>query len=610
LYQRKILAILWMCPIYATTSWLSLVFVNLSEYLGIIKDLYEAYIIYMFLAFLIAVLGKGDRAVAVNTLAIHADHLKPPMSIFGPKEFDNPREKADAVLLQCQIFAMQFVLFKPLCGITRLILEKRDIAENLSHYDYRSPFFYVLIVENLSVFFAFMGLLKFYHAAEEDLGWCRPFPKFLCIKGVVFMTFWQGLVISILANTPSLTSPKSGAGNGTEITVHEDAEDKWAAQAQNFLICLEMLIFSVAHFFAFPTSEWQDGYRVSDKKATKFGDNMALNDFLQDLKLVLTSKSKSKKKKKFYDRKDEDDDSLNSNDEDEQIAEVTVTRKLKALLSSRSLNDDEGDEADQNDEERGTSPLHEIDDNGADDNHDNNGAHEEEHELDLDELRRALAASLLSPELQETTAALLRDCVRDKMRSSFGGDASTSATIRRTTAVAQARTKRDESVAISGCESTTSYGALHQPAQESSRIKSISRKSIEQVSIPDPPPQTPERQSSSDTTTRSRNPKTPQDADELHPPSFPPPPPPASSDEEDDNGKENSNGITSHDRHGGTVEGPNHEAKGRDFSSLDNEPQTHVDNAAAEKSSLLSDGVALRPSIFTKMSSLEGGKKG
>ena len=44
--QRKILAILWMSPIYAITSWFSLVFHSAEGYLAIIKDGYEAYVIY------------------------------------------------------------------------------------------------------------------------------------------------------------------------------------------------------------------------------------------------------------------------------------------------------------------------------------------------------------------------------------------------------------------------------------------------------------------------------------------------------------------------------------------------------------------------------------
>jgi uncharacterized coiled-coil protein SlyX len=54
--QRKILAILWMSPIYAITSWFSLVFHSAEGYLAIIKDGYEAYVIYqvrLLLSFLI-----------------------------------------------------------------------------------------------------------------------------------------------------------------------------------------------------------------------------------------------------------------------------------------------------------------------------------------------------------------------------------------------------------------------------------------------------------------------------------------------------------------------------------------------------------------------------
>ncbi len=37
--------------------------------------------------------------------------------------------------------------------------------------DYRSPQFYIIILENVSVFLAFSGLLKFYHAVQDDLSW-------------------------------------------------------------------------------------------------------------------------------------------------------------------------------------------------------------------------------------------------------------------------------------------------------------------------------------------------------------------------------------------------------------------------------------------------------
>jgi len=94
------------------------------------------------------------------------------------------------------------------------------------------------------------------------------------------MTFWQGLVISFLARTTNINgNPSSGKA--------ADDPDAWGKQAQNFLICLEMLLFSIAHFYCFPTEEWADGYQPSVEKKMSMGDNMALGDFMDDLKIIM-----------------------------------------------------------------------------------------------------------------------------------------------------------------------------------------------------------------------------------------------------------------------------------------------------------------------------------
>lgn len=193
--QRKILAILWMCPIYSVTSWLSLVIPTIEGYLAILKDMYEAYVIYQFLSFLIAVLGKGDRDAVVDMLAGHASHLSPPIRCFGwcRKELayirgedatmDETRRLADDVLMQCQVFAMQFVFLRPLLTAILFTLKKIDyhgpmflvddeqLNSGSAMVDYRTPQFYLVILENISVFLAFNGLIKFYHAVQDDLSW-------------------------------------------------------------------------------------------------------------------------------------------------------------------------------------------------------------------------------------------------------------------------------------------------------------------------------------------------------------------------------------------------------------------------------------------------------
>lgn len=296
--QRKILAILWMSPIYAVTSWLSLVFPNFEGYLAIVKDFYEAYVIYQFLSMCMSVIGRGDRDNVVNALANHADHLDPPMRFCGwcrgKYPYPTPEALASAVLMQCQIFAMQFVFFKPLTAVGLFTCQNYDVCKIPSEYIsdkvlygilpikyLEDPIVWLRIVQNISVFMAFSGLLKFYHAVQDDLAWCNPFPKFLCIKGIVFMTFWQGLVISFLATTTN-----EGPA-GTKSANDDTDPDLWGKQAQNFLICLEMLLFSIAHFYCFPTDEWQEGYQPVIEKKVRGLDNMAFGDFVADLKLIM-----------------------------------------------------------------------------------------------------------------------------------------------------------------------------------------------------------------------------------------------------------------------------------------------------------------------------------
>lgn len=171
-FQRKILAILWMCPIYSVTSWLSLVFISIEGYLAIIKDLYEAYCIYTFLSFIIAVLGRGDREAVISLLELHSDHLPEPVQLCGwcsPKQFESSRAKADAVLLQCQVFAMQFVFFRPLTSMLTFIFDKVGLGNNVPIW--ASPQNWTSMVENISITFAFWGLLRIYHLVQNDLAW-------------------------------------------------------------------------------------------------------------------------------------------------------------------------------------------------------------------------------------------------------------------------------------------------------------------------------------------------------------------------------------------------------------------------------------------------------
>ena len=111
----------------------------------------------------------------------------------------------------------------------------------------------------------------------------QPFPKFLAIKGVVFMTFWQGLVISIIVN---VNLHQGGQLNKDD---DETSPREQSAMIQNILICLEMLFFSIAHWCVFPTDEWEPGYRRREYAKPGIG----IKDFVQDMSYIAESRKKS-----------------------------------------------------------------------------------------------------------------------------------------------------------------------------------------------------------------------------------------------------------------------------------------------------------------------------
>lgn len=133
------------------------------------------------------------------------------------------------------------------------------------------------------------------------------------------MTFWQGLVISLLASTTAFGKTPSKESD------QADDPDIWGKQAQNFLVCLEMLLFSIAHFYCFPTEEWDPGYRPMMEKKAGVGE-LAFGDFITDLKLIFSGDLKKTLKTKNLTKSY----SVSIDDDDENVASVYASINEKA----------------------------------------------------------------------------------------------------------------------------------------------------------------------------------------------------------------------------------------------------------------------------------------
>lgn len=52
----------------------------------------------------------------------------------------------------------------------------------------------------MSISISLYSLILFYMATEERLKPFNPFYKFLCIKAILFFSFWQACLFTILSN--------------------------------------------------------------------------------------------------------------------------------------------------------------------------------------------------------------------------------------------------------------------------------------------------------------------------------------------------------------------------------------------------------------------------
>jgi len=242
-----IFIILTMIPIYASTAWLDLFQKQYTMFWDIFREICEALVIYSFYRFLVVALGGSEKLMTLLNEKHDIPHIIPFKMIcsrWGMKE--------GMFYIWTRRGILQFVPVKIVLAAATFILQYLDYYKD-GEFDYRYGYIYQIFVGNISQILAMYCLALLYQATKTELLHIRSMTKLLCIITVIFITFWQGILIAFLV--------KLGTLNATLIYTTESP----AKTFQDFIICFEMFLASLAYYYAFPYKEFYtpDPYSIT-----------------------------------------------------------------------------------------------------------------------------------------------------------------------------------------------------------------------------------------------------------------------------------------------------------------------------------------------------------
>lgn len=268
--QKRIIRILGMVPVYAISSFISLLFFQSSLYMEFIQSCYEAYIVYCFLLLLTKYLG-GHRGVEDTIMKSNYIYLGFPCHYcIKPKPTANWVWYFKAGLLQ-------YSWITPICTGIAVVLNLAGVYDN-GRWNFKKGYPYIVIIINISQMVALYCLVVFYNNLKIELKPFQPLAKFITIKLLVFFIFWQGVLMSGLAAVGVLRNSECDPaankycnGSTTGFTVEEEK-----ILLGNILICVEMFFFAIAHHWIFSWEPYVNGtfielmeFRTAESKSKR-----------------------------------------------------------------------------------------------------------------------------------------------------------------------------------------------------------------------------------------------------------------------------------------------------------------------------------------------------
>ena len=239
-------------------------------------DRLQAFTIYTFFQLLINFIG-GERALILLTYG------RPPVSHLWPLNYCLPKiDISDPhTFLAIKRGVLQYTWLRPLLAVAIVIMKATGTYQE-GYIGLRSGYFWSGLIYNISITVCLYALALFWICMSEDLQLFRPMPKFLCIKGIIFASYWQGFFLSILVWLGAIPDDVPGY-----------SPDNLAAAIQDVLICFEMPVFAIAHWYAFSWHDYADPTISAARLPVKYAmrDAFGAQDLIQDTKETFGGKN-------------------------------------------------------------------------------------------------------------------------------------------------------------------------------------------------------------------------------------------------------------------------------------------------------------------------------
>ena len=259
--QRLICRILFMVPIYSIDSLVALEAYKYGNVVGLVRDTYEAYVIYMFYNLMMKLLGgeemclqlwrergrqqrglpgksesTGGESSAFEEEAT-MDHLFPMNHCWKPLKLNR---RALDIWKFC---LAQYMVLNPLLTCIAIPLYFLDLYKD-GDFEPTGTYIYFAGIRFWSVTFAFTSLVYFFISTKDFLEPHKPLFKFAAVKAVVFLSFWQSVVLAGL--------------NHFEVIPHSQmwTADEVTTGMQNFVVCIEMYLAALAHRWVFSDAQY------------------------------------------------------------------------------------------------------------------------------------------------------------------------------------------------------------------------------------------------------------------------------------------------------------------------------------------------------------------